>query len=90
RYLKRPPISGARLAHYRGESTLSFRYLDHHTGRYETENVSQIELIRRFLQHIPEHGFRMIRYFGFLANRVVGEVLPTVRSALGMARHPEP
>lgn len=86
RYLKRPPISGARLAHYRGESNLSFRYLDHHTGRYETEQVSQIELIKRFLQHIPEHGFRMIRYFGFLANRIVGEELPKVRESLGMTR----
>ena len=27
RYLKRPPISGAKLAHYRGEATLSFRAL---------------------------------------------------------------
>ncbi|MGI9947702.1 transposase [Vibrio hyugaensis] len=42
-------------------------------------NCGQIELIRRFLQHTPEHGFRMTRYFGFLANRVVGETLPTVQ-----------
>ena len=90
RYLKRPPISGAKLAHYRGEASLSFRYLDHHTGKYETEQVTQLELIKRLIQHIPEKHCRMIRYFGFLANRVVGERLPTVRSALGMARHPEP
>ena len=90
RYLKRPPISGAKLAHYRGEANLSFRYLDHHTGKYETEKVSQIELIKRLIQHIPEKGFRMIRYFGFLANRVVGETLPTVRDSLGMERHPLP
>ena len=38
RYLKRPPISGAKLPHYRGEANLSFRYLDHHTGKYETEH----------------------------------------------------
>lgn len=90
RYLKRPPISGAKLAHYRGEATLSFRYLDHHTGRYETEQVTQLELIKRLIQHIPEKGFRMIRYFGFLANRVVGDKLPKVRSALGMEPSPEP
>ncbi|MCB5362040.1 hypothetical protein BCU85_07640 [Vibrio lentus] len=90
RYLKRPPISGAKLAHYRGEASLSFRYLDHHTGKYETEQVTQLELIKRLIQHIPEKHCRMIRYFGFLANRVVGERLPTVRCALGMARHPEP
>lgn len=90
RYLKRPPISGGKLAHYRGEATLSFRYLDHHTGKYETEKVTQLELIKRLVQHIPEKGFRMIRYFGFLANRVVGEKLPEVRSALGMEKQPTP
>ncbi|WP_255044976.1 IS91 family transposase [Photobacterium pectinilyticum] len=51
RYIKRPPIAGAKLAHYRGEANLSFRYLDHHTGKYETEEVSQLELIRRLIQH---------------------------------------
>ena len=89
RYLKRPPISGAKLAHYRGETNLSFRYLDHHTGKYETEEVSQYELIKRLIQHIPEKHFRMLRYFGFLANRVVGEMLPKVRGTLGMERAPE-
>ncbi|PCD85235.1 IS91 family transposase, partial [Vibrio mediterranei] len=86
RYLKRPPISGARLSHYRGDSTISFRYLDHHTGKYETETVGQLELIRRLIQHIPEKGFRMIRYFGFLANRVVGSRLSKVRESLGMRK----
>ena len=90
RYLKRPPISGAKLAHYRGEANLSFRYLDHHTGKYETEHVTQLELIKRLIQHIPEEGFRMIRYFGFLANRVVGEKLSKVREALGMEKPPIP
>ena len=88
RYLKRPPIAGAKLAHYRGEANLSFRYLDHHTGKYETEEVSQLELIKRLIQHIPEKNFRMIRYFGFLANRVVGNKLSKVGDALGMESHP--
>jgi hypothetical protein len=88
RYLKRPPIAGAKLAHYRGEANLSFRYLDHHTGKYETEEVSQLELLKRLVQHIPEKNFRMIRYFGFLANRVVGNQLSKVREALGMESHP--
>ena len=32
----------------------------------------------------------MIRYFGFLANGVVGDKLPKVRESLGMEKHPEP
>ncbi|WP_366942688.1 transposase [uncultured Vibrio sp.] len=47
-------------------------------------------MIRRLIQHIPEKNFRMIRYFGFLANRVVGEKLPKAREALGMESHPPP
>ncbi|WP_354003821.1 transposase [Vibrio marisflavi] len=84
------PVKLKQNTHYRGEATLSFRYLDHHTGRYETEQVTQLELFKRLIQHIPEKGFRMIRYFGFLANRVVGDKLPKVRSALGMEPYPEP
>ncbi|EOO2057025.1 IS91 family transposase, partial [Escherichia coli] len=34
--------------------------------------------------HIPEKFFKMVRYFGFLANRVCGEKLPQVYRALGM------
>ncbi|WP_235664039.1 transposase, partial [Pseudomonas savastanoi] len=37
------------------------------------------------VQHIPEKHFRMIRYFGFLANRVCGKYLPKVYEALKMA-----
>ncbi|WP_440866502.1 transposase [Symbiopectobacterium purcellii] len=39
--------------------------------------------ILRLIKHIPEKHFRMVRYFGFLANRVVGKLLPLVRKALG-------
>lgn len=74
RYLKKPPIAGSRQAHYAGGATLSFRYHDHNTGQQATE---------RLTQHIPEKHFRMVRYFGFLANRVCGEKLPQVYSAPG-------
>nr|UVN18065.1 hypothetical protein pPsy0462a_00032 [Pseudomonas syringae] len=42
-------------------------------------------MLRRVVQHIPEKHFRMIRYFGFLANRVCGKYLPKVYEALKMA-----
>ncbi|SQL83427.1 IS1294, transposase, truncation [Escherichia coli] len=47
------------------------------------------ELVARLKQHIPEKFFKMVRYFGFLANRVCGEKLPQVYRALGMDK-PEP
>ena len=54
-----------------------------------TETLTQRELIARLKQHIPEKFFKMVRYFGFLANRVCGEKLPQVYRALGMDK-PEP
>lgn len=49
-----------------------------------TETLTQREIVARLKQHIPEKLFRMVRYFGFLANRVCGGKLPQVYSALGM------
>ncbi|ERO72839.1 hypothetical protein L445_05432, partial [Klebsiella pneumoniae BIDMC 16] len=85
RYLKKPPIAASRLAHYNdGGASLSFRYLDHKTGETATETLTQRELVARLKQHIPEKFFKMVRYFGFLANRVCGRKLPQVYRALGM------
>ncbi|RMW06640.1 transposase protein, partial [Pseudomonas coronafaciens pv. porri] len=52
---------------------------------YQQETLSQADMLRRVVQHIPEKHFRMIRYFGFLANRVCGKYLPKVYEALKMA-----
>ncbi len=86
RYLKKPPIAASRLGHYNGGATLSFRYHDHNTGHEKTETLTQYELVARVKQHIPEKYFRMVRYFGFLANRVCGKKLPQVYKALGMEK----
>lgn len=70
RYLKKLPVSGTRLAHYDGGSRITLRFLDHRTDRHEDLALSQQELILRLIKQIPEKHFRMVRYFGFLANRV--------------------
>jgi hypothetical protein len=46
------------------------------------------EFLRRFLQHVLPRGFPRIRYFGLLANRRRGALLPLCRTLL-LAR-PEP
>ena len=43
------------------------------------------DFIGRFIQHIPDTNFKMIRYYGFLANRVRGELLPIVNDLLFLA-----
>ena len=66
--------------------TLEFTYLDHRTQTYQRESLTQSNMLRRVIQHIPEKHFRMIRYFGFLANRVCGQSLPVVYQALKMQK----
>jgi hypothetical protein len=81
RYLKRPPISASRLRHYSG-GTVVFKYLDHRDGTHKTKTLTQEEMILRYASHIPQHHFKMVRYYGFLSNRKRGRLLPLVYLAL--------
>jgi hypothetical protein len=82
RYLKRPAVAESKLRHYDG-SEVTFKYLDHKTKIYRSSKLTAEEFIGKFVSHIPDTGFRMIRYYGFLANRVRGVLLPLVRRLLG-------
>ena len=86
RYLKRPPISASQLKHYSGGSVVH-HYYDHHNQQYRRQTLSQEEMIRRYVCHIPARHFKMIRYYGFLANCKRGSLLPKVYDALDMI-HP--
>lgn len=82
RYIKRPAIAESKLRHYDGNE-VTFNYLDHKTKTYRNFKLSAEQFIGRFIQHIPDIGFRMIRYYGFLAHRVRGKLLPLVYKLLG-------
>jgi len=82
RYIKRPAIAESKLRHYDGHE-VTFKYLDHTTKTYRKFKLTAEQFIARFIQHIPDKGFRMIRYYGFLANRVRGKLLPKVYVLLG-------
>lgn len=86
-YIKRPPIAESKLLHYDGNEIV-FKYLDHNTKTYRRFTLTTEEFIARFIQHIPDVGFRMIRYYGFLANRVRGKLLPLVYQLLGQEVNP--
>ena len=77
RYSKRPPLSQSRLKHYDGKKVF-FDYLNHKTKNHEEACYEKEEFIGRFIKHIPDKYFRMINYYGFLAQRVSGELLPKV------------
>lgn len=82
RYTKRPAIAESKLKHYDGNE-VAFKYLDHNTKTYRRFTLTTDQFIGKFIQHIPDVGFRMIRYYGFLANTVRGKLLPIVYSLLG-------
>jgi hypothetical protein len=84
RYVKRPPIAESKLKHYDGNEVV-FKYLDHKTKTYRRFIMPVEQFIARFVQHIPDIGFRMIRYYGFLAHRVRSKMLPIVYDLLGQA-----
>ncbi len=67
----------SRLKHYDGEEVI-FSYLNHTTKQYLRFPSGIDDFIKRLVQHIPDTGFRMIRYYGFLATRVRSKLLPTV------------
>jgi len=77
RYVKRPAIAESKLRHYDGNN-VRFAYLDHTTKSYRQFKCSAEEFIARFIRHIPDINFRLIRYYGFLANRVRSKFLPLV------------
>lgn len=81
-YIKRPAIAESKLKHYDGFE-VTFKYLDHNTKNYRNFKLTAEQFIARFIQHIPDTGFRMIRYYGFLANRVRGKLLPIVYQLIG-------
>nr|WP_244886742.1 IS91 family transposase [Endozoicomonas montiporae] len=81
RYLKRPALSMSRLKHYDGKEVI-FSYLNHATKQYLRFTSGVEDFIKRLVQHIPDKGFRMIRYYGFLATRVRSKLLPKVYDLL--------
>jgi len=89
RYIKRPAIAESKLKHYNGNEVV-FNYLDHNTKTYRQFKLSAEQFIARFIQHIPDKGFRMIRYYGFLAHRVRGKLLPIVYQLLNQVNNIPP
>ena len=69
KYLKKPPLAETRIKSYDGES-VSFIFLDHYSKTHQTKTMPVFDFIKAIISHIPDKYFRMIRYFGFLANRV--------------------
>src|SRR5690606_5075108 len=88
-YVKRPPIAMSKLLHYSG-ADVTFEYFDHKTKSKKQRSVSGEHSIELFTQHIPEKHQRLINYYGFLASRVRGKLLPKVHHIIGQQPKPAP
>ena len=83
RYLKRPVIAQSRII-YENASEVVFKYLDHNDKKPKRKYLTPIEFVERLTWHIHDKYFRAVRYYGFLANRVRGKLLPIVFKLLGL------
>ncbi|WKM72472.1 transposase [Klebsiella oxytoca] len=89
RYLKRPPVAASQLHHYRGGAVVH-QYYDHCTQQHKRQKTSQEEMLQCYVSHIPARHFKMVRSYGFLANRKRGSLLPEVYDALAMMVREKP
>jgi hypothetical protein len=90
RYTHRVAISNHRILSL-DESHVSFRWKDYaHHNKNRTMTLTPEEFLRRFLQHVLPKGFPRIRYFGWLANRRRGQMLPLCRFLLAQKSQPVP
>jgi Zn finger protein HypA/HybF involved in hydrogenase expression len=65
RYIYRTAISNNRILSDKN-GKVTFQYKPSGENQYQTINVSSLEFIRRFLQHVLPVGFQKVRYYGFL------------------------
>ena len=82
RYTHKIAISNSRIVSVCGDQ-VSFKARDYKTGIQEIVTISCVEFVRRFLRHVLPQGFRKIRYYGLLSNRVKSANLKTIFSIQG-------
>jgi Putative transposase/Transposase zinc-binding domain len=86
RYTHRVAISNHRIVNV-AEGKVTFRWKDYAAkSKQRLMTVTADEFLRRFLLHTLPRGFVRIRFFGFLANRRRGVLLPVCRHLLEQAR----
>jgi len=88
RYTHRVAISNHRIISV-DESHVTFRWKDYaHNNQQQTITLTCEKFLLRFLQHTLPKGLPRIRYFGWLANRRRGNLLPLCRTLLHQDPNP--
>jgi hypothetical protein len=71
----------SRILEYDGKSVL-FSYEDQISSKTLYVRLTVEEFIARLIRHIPDKGFRQIRYAGIFATRVRSKLIPCVNNIL--------
>ena len=88
RYTHRVAISNHRIVSI-DDSSVTFQWKDYaHNSQQRTTPLTHDEFLSRFLQHVLPKGLPRIRYFGWLANRRRGLLLPLCRTLLQQDPNP--
>ncbi len=66
------------------------QYYDHRSQQHKRQRISQEEMLQHYVSHILARYFKMVRHYGFLANRKRGTLLPKVYDALAMTVQEKP
>jgi len=83
RYTHRIAISNRRILNI-ADDKVTFAYKDRRDkDRDKTMTLDTVEFIRRFLLHVPPHGFHKIRHFGLVAIRNRKSKLASAQAQLG-------
>lgn len=90
RYTHRVAISNHRIVNF-ADGKVTFRWKDYaHKNKQRLMTVSAEEFLRRFLLHSLPRRFVRIRFYGFLASRRRGTLLPVCKQLLQPASSETP
>jgi hypothetical protein len=68
RYAGRPVMAQSRIINYDGQN-ITFYYERHEDGQRVEETISAFDFVKRLIIHIPDIGFKMIRYYGIYSRK---------------------
>ena len=87
RYLGRPVIATSRIDAYdTSNDTVTVHYNRHEDDKLIVETIPAMDFICRLIRHIPEHHFKMIRYYGIYARH--RDIDRFIRRAISPEKHP--
>ncbi len=82
RYTHRIAVSNSRILRM-DENTVTIKVKDYKSGgQWKELTLDGVELVRRFLMHVPPKGFVRIRHYGILSNQNKRKLIPICQSVI--------